>query len=521
MPSLWWDCAPLMAAECLAGRVPLVAPRLGGLGEAVRDEVDGLLFDGLDAGDLARQLDRLAGEPGLLERLQAGIEAPRPFAEYVDELEAYYAGERPSRAPLATAAPAVTWQGDHGLHTSLSHINNEVTARLRRASSAWTARARRSTRRCPTPPTSRCATSGRPTCARRARAAWPSSSRGSSARSRPSGSSRCTEDVDEVWVPSGYVRDMYLRRRPRGGPRPRRAQRRRPRALRARRPGLRARRARRALRFLFVGGAIGRKGVDVLLAAWQQAFAGRDDVQLVIKDFGSGRRLPRRRPQRRARAAADGRGARRAPRRRPRRRGDGRAVPRLRRARASLPRRGLRHAGARGDGQRPARHPHRRRPDRRVLPAQAGWRIRVAARGAARRPRGPLRDRRRAVDARARRRRTSPSSCARPPTPAPRSARRRGAAGPLGRPALRLGPRRRALRRARRRRWPPARPRAARAPSASSTARPPSWPRRPGAARTTSPALLRAWTQAPADALPVPARRPGDRRRAAPSSRRA
>jgi glycosyltransferase involved in cell wall biosynthesis len=41
------------------------------------------------------------------------------------------------------------------------------------------------------------------------------------------------------------------------------------------------------LRFLFVGGAIGRKGVDVLVAAWQQAFGGRDDVQLVIKDFGS------------------------------------------------------------------------------------------------------------------------------------------------------------------------------------------------------------------------------------------
>ena len=62
---------------------------------------------------------------------------------------------------------------------------------------------------------------------------------------------------------------------------------------------------------------------------------------------------------------------------------------------------------------------------------------------------------------------------------------RRGAAGPLGRPALRLGPRGGALRRARRR---AGRPRPARRspPSASSTARPPSWPRRPGAARTTS-----------------------------------
>jgi glycosyltransferase involved in cell wall biosynthesis len=285
MPSLWWDCAPLMAAECLAGRVPLVAPRLGGLGEAVRHEVDGLLFDGLDAGDLARQLDRVAGEPGLLERLQSGIEAPRPFAEYVDELEAYYAGRRPSRAALSTAAPAITWQGDHGLHTSLSHINNEVTARLERVQ--------------------RLDRDGAPLDTPLAHPAdvevrhqWPPDL-------RPRRSGRLaviqpwefgaipaewvqplTEDVDEVWVPSAYVRDMYLRAGldedrvhvvPNGvdlerfspdGP-----------AYALGAPD--------ALRFLFVGGAIGRKGVDLLLAAWQQAFAGRDDVQLVIKDFGS------------------------------------------------------------------------------------------------------------------------------------------------------------------------------------------------------------------------------------------
>jgi hypothetical protein len=40
-------------------------------------------------------------------------------------------------------------------------------------------------------------------------------------------------------------------------------------------------------RFLFVGGAIGRKGIDVLLDAWIAAFAGRDDVTLIVKDFGA------------------------------------------------------------------------------------------------------------------------------------------------------------------------------------------------------------------------------------------
>jgi glycosyltransferase involved in cell wall biosynthesis len=295
MPSMWWDCAPLMAAECLAGRVPLVVPRLGGLGEAIRHEVDGLFFDAVDAGDLARQLDRLAGEPGLLERLQGGIEAPRPFAEYVDELEAYYAGERPSRAPMALDAPAITWQGDHGLHTSLSHINNEVTRRLasvQRVDRAGTPI---------DPPLPHAA-------GVEVRHQWPPDL-------RPARSGRLAviqpwefgaipvewveplqSAVDEVWVPSAYVREMYVAAGlapdrvhvvPNGvdldrfapeGPRLGLAA---PRAVAA--PSAAA----SPLRFLFVGGAIHRKGVDLLLAAWQQAFAGRDDVQLVVKDFGS------------------------------------------------------------------------------------------------------------------------------------------------------------------------------------------------------------------------------------------
>jgi hypothetical protein len=41
------------------------------------------------------------------------------------------------------------------------------------------------------------------------------------------------------------------------------------------------------IRFLFVGGLIGRKGSDLLLTAWLEAFAGRDDVTLVVKDFGA------------------------------------------------------------------------------------------------------------------------------------------------------------------------------------------------------------------------------------------
>lgn len=39
--------------------------------------------------------------------------------------------------------------------------------------------------------------------------------------------------------------------------------------------------------FLFVGGAIARKGADILWSAYARAFSSRDDVTLVIKDIGS------------------------------------------------------------------------------------------------------------------------------------------------------------------------------------------------------------------------------------------
>ena len=97
------------------------------------------------------------------------------------------------------------------------------------------------------------------------------------------------ERVDRVWVPSAFVRDGYVaggmppgivdvvpngvdleRFMPDGsGTRARRAREPRPRCT-----------------FLFVGGTIWRKGIDVLLAAWARAFGPDDDVRLVVKDFG-------------------------------------------------------------------------------------------------------------------------------------------------------------------------------------------------------------------------------------------
>src|SRR5207247_6572275 len=41
-------------------------------------------------------------------------------------------------------------------------------------------------------------------------------------------------------------------------------------------------------RFLFVGGTIHRKGIDLLLEAYARTFSAADDVCLVVKDMGVG-----------------------------------------------------------------------------------------------------------------------------------------------------------------------------------------------------------------------------------------
>ena len=94
------------------------------------------------------------------------------------------------------------------------------------------------------------------------------------------------EHVDELWVPSDFVRNAFLR----GGVDPDR--------LRVIPPGLDVELFQpegeswqpdgsRGFVFLFVGGMILRKGVDLLLEAYGEAFTAEDEVTLILKQIGS------------------------------------------------------------------------------------------------------------------------------------------------------------------------------------------------------------------------------------------
>ncbi len=92
--------------------------------------------------------------------------------------------------------------------------------------------------------------------------------------------------VDEVWAPSTFVRDLYIESGvsagkvhvvPNGVD------------VDVFKPGLQPfdLPTARSFKFLFVGGTIHRKGIDILLKSYRASFGPDDDVVLVIKDVGA------------------------------------------------------------------------------------------------------------------------------------------------------------------------------------------------------------------------------------------
>jgi glycosyltransferase involved in cell wall biosynthesis len=94
VPSTWHEVAAIVIQEAQAAGVPVLASTLGGSPELIRDGVDGLLFDPVDADGLTRQIARLLDEPDLRERLALAAPHPRGIDDEVDELLAVYESVR-------------------------------------------------------------------------------------------------------------------------------------------------------------------------------------------------------------------------------------------------------------------------------------------------------------------------------------------------------------------------------------------------------------------------------------------
>jgi len=122
VPSVWQENSPLVIGEAFLAGVPVVASRIGGIPEVVADERNGLLFEPGSAADLARSLERLRTEPGLLDRLRNGAAATkmRSIAADADETRALYSSAIGTRARRRARIAAVVLNYRTALDTLLA-----------------------------------------------------------------------------------------------------------------------------------------------------------------------------------------------------------------------------------------------------------------------------------------------------------------------------------------------------------------------------------------------------------------
>jgi glycosyltransferase involved in cell wall biosynthesis len=197
-------------------------------------------------------------------------------------------GIRPQRARLSDSLP-VTWEGPHRIAFGIAEVNREMCKAMKESAAIAL---EQSETAAPDP-----WLWGRPPEIT-VRHQWPPSfeppMRGKWVTYQPweYGSlpaawvEPMNRVVDEVWVPSSYVRDCFVRSGvdaskvaivPYGVD---------PARFHPDVPPMKLS-TRKRHRFLFVGGTIPRKGADILLDAYTATFRATDDVCLVIKDLGA------------------------------------------------------------------------------------------------------------------------------------------------------------------------------------------------------------------------------------------
>jgi glycosyltransferase involved in cell wall biosynthesis len=120
VPSIWWENSPLVIQEAFAARRPVICSNIGGMAEKVRHETDGLHFRVGDPISLADTMTRACTEPGLHERLSAGIAPVHPMRTSAREHLALYGildkptTRRPAGVPASSGRrrrPAVSEPG--------------------------------------------------------------------------------------------------------------------------------------------------------------------------------------------------------------------------------------------------------------------------------------------------------------------------------------------------------------------------------------------------------------------------
>jgi glycosyltransferase involved in cell wall biosynthesis len=90
VPSIWYENSPLVIHEAFLSRTPVITSDAGGMAELVKHEKSGLLVKMGDSAALRDAMARIVNEPGLTEKLRAGIPAVKTIQQDATEMQARY-----------------------------------------------------------------------------------------------------------------------------------------------------------------------------------------------------------------------------------------------------------------------------------------------------------------------------------------------------------------------------------------------------------------------------------------------
>ncbi len=90
LPSIWEDCAPLVIAEALAMRLPVIAARIGGFPDFIDDGINGKLYSHNSPSELAKIIWEITQNPSVIDNWRANCKLSHNFDDYLDHLISIY-----------------------------------------------------------------------------------------------------------------------------------------------------------------------------------------------------------------------------------------------------------------------------------------------------------------------------------------------------------------------------------------------------------------------------------------------
>ncbi|MCX6155450.1 MAG: glycosyltransferase [Candidatus Kapabacteria bacterium] len=90
LPSIWEDCAPIAIIECLAMKLPVICPNIGGFSDFITDNYNGRFFEKGSAFSLAAVINELIANPDKILEMKKNCTVPYNFQDFVEHYMKIY-----------------------------------------------------------------------------------------------------------------------------------------------------------------------------------------------------------------------------------------------------------------------------------------------------------------------------------------------------------------------------------------------------------------------------------------------